>query len=96
MLEIYDPVTDSWAAGASEPISTIGSAGANINGEFYVVGGVVRFANVLTGALQIYNPTTDMWTTGASMPTPRVFLVAGVIDGKLYAIGGSNGGRFYA
>jgi hypothetical protein len=90
---MYDPISNNWTVKAPMPTPRYLVAGAVINGQFYVVGGV----NAVTGGpplstLEVYNPVTDSWsTTNAPMPTPRAELAAAELGGHLYVIGGFTG-----
>jgi N-acetylneuraminic acid mutarotase len=88
-LDVYDPVTNTWASKAPTPTAVGGPGGGVINGKFYLVGG--RLDNVTAvGTLQVYDPSTDTWTTQPSMPTARYALGAGVVNGILYAVSGND------
>lgn len=89
-LEIYDPVTDSWTAGASSLIARGLSATAVIDGKLYIAGGTaaqyVNFAN-----LEIYDPLTNSWSMGASLPMPLTSAGGATLNGKFYVLGGYVG-----
>ena len=84
-LWIYDPLTDSWAAGADMPSGRAAHAAAAVDDKLYVVGGVGLESNFLW----TYDPDSDSWATvPTTLPTPREHLAAAALDGRLYAIGG--------
>jgi N-acetylneuraminic acid mutarotase len=89
-LEIYDPVTDSWTAGASSLIPRGLSATAVIDGKLYIAGGTaaqyVNFAN-----LEIYDPLTNSWSMGASLLMPLTSAGGATLNGKFYVLGGYVG-----
>lgn len=92
VLQIYDPLTDTWAVGAPplivKPCYMVAGA---IGGKLYVVGGAINCdSSSTTNVLQIYDPSTDAWSFGAPMPTARNQATGGVIDGKLYVAGGEQ------
>lgn len=95
-LEIYDPATDTWAAGTSMPNPEYDGQGAEANGFFYIAGGVTGIVNneeVFTNAAYAYNPGSDNWSSVT--PIPVVGGVAGSnvlanINGRLYLVGGLN------
>ncbi len=89
-MEIFDPATNSWTAGASMPTARHSMAAAAIDGRLYVVGGNDGTGNVDT--VEVYDPVTDTWSTDTSLPTPRQQLVAEVINGELYAVTGVAAG----
>lgn len=94
-LEIYDPMSDTWSAGAPLPLAVTEAGGAAIGGKFYVIGGHFGFNGYtllgITGALQIYDPVLNTWSTGAPMPTPRFQAVVGGIDGRLIVVADTTG-----
>jgi len=83
-LEVYDPLTNTWAAKASMPIAHAGALVGAVNGKLLVAGGS-NASGPLT-AVEVYDPTTDSWSAGAPMP----FTGNGdgvVLGGKLFSIG---------
>jgi N-acetylneuraminic acid mutarotase len=86
-LEVYDPVTNTWAVKAPMRVSRNHTAGGVIDGKFYVVGGRTGFS---TDALEAYSPQTNTWSTLAPMPTARSGIGAAVVDNKLWVFGGED------
>lgn len=89
VLEVYDPITNSWATKSPMPHAVYAAAAGVINGRLFVVGGQAdpTNGNVISD-LQIYDPASDTWTTGAPLPEPIAAANAGVVNGKLYLAGG--------
>ena len=89
-LEIYDPATDSWAAGTRSLIARGLSATAVIGGKLYIAGGTAagyrNFAN-----LEIYDPLTDSWSIGAKLPKQLTSAGGAALNGKFYVVGGYEG-----
>lgn len=93
LLQVYDPVTNTWAVKASMPTARAFAAAVAINGRLYVVGGTTNnTSSGYTGALEVYDPATGRWSSKAPMPTPRQIFAANVVDGQIFAIGGDPGG----
>ncbi len=93
-VEIYDPVTDTWATGSPIPTTVAGYASAVLDGKIYVISGVAS-GSTRTNLTQIYDPKTDRWSFGAPIPMSVSGAVAGsTIDlnvaKAIYVIGGSN------
>ena len=86
MLEVYDPVTDTWSTKANMPTGRHGLAAVPIFGLLYAVGG--QNSQGLSKKLEVYDPVTDDWSTLDDMSTARRWLAAAAIDGKIYAAGG--------
>ena len=68
ILEIYDPVSNSWTTDPSEPTARYGVTGGVINSKLYVTGGFA--ASGSTGALDIFTPAMTPMSTPTSTPTP--------------------------
>ena len=93
-LEIYDPATDSWTAGAPSLIARGLSATAVIGGKLYVAGGTAAgYANFAN--LEIYDPLTDSWSMGAPLPTELTQAGGAAFGGKFYVFGGYTGPSVY-
>lgn len=93
-VEIYDPLTDTWATGSPIPTAVAGYASAVIDGKIYVISGVAS-GSTITNLTQIYDPKTDEWSLGISIPMGVASAAAGATTGKtaakaIYVIGGSN------
>lgn len=93
-VEIYDPVTDTWAIGSPIPTAVAGYASAVLDGKIYVISGVAR-SSTRTNLTQIYDPKTDEWSFGAPIPMSVTAAAAGATTGTkaakaIYVIGGSN------
>lgn len=91
ILEVYDPLTDTWdVSRAPMPVALSGAGGAAVNGKFYVAGGNNGRNSELRGSnfFGIYDPAIDKWEIGALLPTAREGLGLEVVHGVLYAIGG--------
>jgi N-acetylneuraminic acid mutarotase len=93
-VEIYDPVTDTWAAGLPIPKAVAGYASAVLDGKIYVVSGVAG-GSTRTNLTQVYDPKTDEWSSGAPIPMSVSSAAAGSTTGlnaakAIYVIGGSN------
>ena len=92
-LEMYDPVTNTWATKAFMPTVRGGLNGVEAHGCFYVWGG--ENENGVFSQMELYNPVTDAWQSLDPLPIP-VHGVTGAafIDGWIHLPGGgtSNGG----
>jgi chitodextrinase len=92
-LYVYDPVSDSWAAGPD--LSNAGGypavenpAVAAYGGKLYVFGGsTAPFSGAVDNAA-VFDPATSSWTALAPMPTPRGGLRAEVVGDRIYVVGG--------
>jgi len=93
-VQIYDPLTDSWALGAGMPNPcSVSEAVAMPNGLIYVFSGINETVNPNepTGLVQIYDPAADTWSSGAAMPEPRYSGgTVALTDNVIMYIGGSN------
>ena len=91
VVEVYDPVTDTWEDKAPLPVASGDFGFAGFNGKIYVFGGVTAVSTIRN--TREYDPVTDRWTTKAAMPIARVFPSATVLDGKIYVLGGNLNGK---
>jgi N-acetylneuraminic acid mutarotase len=85
-LDVYDPVTDQWTAGASMPSIRWLGAGLALQGKLYVIGGIRTDANGFSTRVRttsVYDPLTDTWTNKAPMPT-----AGSAIAGSRVVVGG--------
>ena len=86
-VQVYDPVTGTWAARANMPTARGLFGTSAVGGKIYAIGGTTRGRDKLA-VVEAYDTATDTWTRKADMPTPRNALSTAVVDGKIYAIGG--------
>ncbi len=89
VVEIYDPINNTWTQSTPLPISIDHTAAVSYEGKLFLVGGFLEDKNP-TDKLWIYDPTSDTWTEGAPLSSPRGALTAEVINGTIYAVGGVN------
>jgi N-acetylneuraminic acid mutarotase len=87
-VDVYDPITDKWAAAAPLPQPLDHAGAASHDGKLYVVGG--GSTKFISNKLFIYDPAIDKWKEGANLPAARGAMSANFINGILYAIGGAN------
>src|ERR1039457_2317825 len=89
LLEIHDPVTNTWATGAPPMGGHYGGrAVLGHDGLIYLMGGYYRDSSV-----EAYDPVAGTWTSRASMPTGRFgFAAVTGADGRIYTFGGDTGG----
>lgn len=91
-LEIYDPLTDTWATGSAMPTARIAlSAVFGSNGRLYAIGGLTDdLTGTHTNIVEEYNPTTNTWLTKQPLNYSRYAhgAVKG-LDGSIYVGGGS-------
>jgi hypothetical protein len=92
VLEIFDPATGRWTAGAPMPAPRGGVAGVVAGGCLFVIGGEGNAADPrgLYDQNEAYNPRTNMWSRFAPMPTPTHGLTGGAfINGRIHLPGGA-------
>lgn len=72
-VEVYDPLTNSWAPRASMPTPKSGAAAAVVDGKIYVFGGYTAYGNggsPATTAHEVYDPVMNTWNTRANAQAP--------------------------
>lgn len=83
IVEIYDPVTNTWTSGTALPVPMFGVCGVVIGTKIYVIG--------VGGRLFSYDPPNDIWSEHAQLPADLLSDVGiGTVDGKIYIGCGSS------
>jgi N-acetylneuraminic acid mutarotase len=91
IVEIYDPLTDTWTNGTPMPQKNSHFGGAVVDGKIYIIGGwdhqspPTYYNNVY-----VYDPVTDTWQEKTAMPTSRARMGMVAVGGEIYSIGGNN------
>ncbi|HYE22809.1 MAG TPA: malectin domain-containing carbohydrate-binding protein, partial [Verrucomicrobiae bacterium] len=90
-LAVYDPVLNTWEQKAGlirngQPYGICSASSAEINGMFYIAGGI--HSNATINLTFVYDPTTDTWTELAPMPAARNHAAGASMNGKFYIFGG--------
>jgi len=93
VVEVYDPITDSWTRRTNKPRPVRNVAAAVIEDRFYVPGGYDAMDQAIAD-LEVYDPSADSWSEAAPLPSPLFAYALAVADGKLYLFGGSDGMRY--
>jgi N-acetylneuraminic acid mutarotase len=93
-VDIYDPLTDTWAIGSPMPTAVAGYASAVMDSKIYVISGVAS-GSTITNLTQIYDARIDKWSFGVPIPMGVNGAAAGATTGTeaakaIYVIGGSN------
>ncbi|MXV73146.1 hypothetical protein F4Z99_02575 [Candidatus Poribacteria bacterium] len=93
LVEVYDPVSDTWAKRADMPTRRDGFATAVIDDTIYAIGGngwpQVGAGGPALGTIEVYEPRVNRWRKSSDMPNLRRGFVISVIADKIYLIGGS-------
>ena len=89
-VEVYDPTTESWAAGVALPSEVNHGTAITINEKIYLVGGRNASYQHINQVL-CFDPSTNQWSTKANMPTGRHAAKLVWFENRIWAIGGSNG-----
>ena len=92
LVEVYDPVSDTWAKRAKMPTRRDGMRTAIIDDTLYAIGGAgwppIGAGGPFLGTIEAYEPRTNRWTKRADMPNLRAGFSVVVIADKIYLIGG--------
>jgi N-acetylneuraminic acid mutarotase len=97
VLQVYDPVRNTWTRKADMPRGSSDGVSGVIDGKLYVLHATELIdveceecGTRPTRRLFRYDPVTDTWAKLAWCPNFHRFGMAGVIDGKFYVAGGHN------
>lgn len=86
-VDVYNPVTDSWASAHSIPSPNNHSGAAVAAGKLYTYGGISR-------STYVYDPINGSWSPVATMLFGHSNTAAvGVINDKIYVAGGETAGN---
>jgi N-acetylneuraminic acid mutarotase len=89
-LDVYDPVTNTWANKASMLGYREHMASAVLNGKLYIMGGNGSTVyGEQSDAVEVYNPVINKWTIKAPLPRGSIFGAAAGGSGKVYYIEGA-------
>ena len=96
LVEVYDPVSDTWAKRADMPTRRDGIRTAVIDDAIYTIGGSgwpqVGAGGPALGTIEVYEPRINRWTKRTDMPSLRTGFATIVIADKIYLIGGYTKG----
>lgn len=91
VVEVYDPVTNTWASAPPMPTARMGLVAAVANGRIYAIGGRTDgFSTSAVGTVEEFDPSTQLWTSKAAMPTPRYFAAGAQLGGRIVVTGGES------
>lgn len=85
VVQVYNPLADTWSTVADYPEPVTFAACAGIDGKLYCAGNVTT---VVEGSGYVYDPTTNQWSPIADMPTPQAAAVYAAANGWLLVAGG--------
>ena len=95
VVEVYDPVNDTWETRADAPFRYSGAGTVTLNGKIYVFGGINAWTGEQYNTIYNYDPNTDTWELIGEYPFPLIsnWGMAGTRLGEeFYSIGGSING----
>lgn len=90
--EVYDPLTNTWAAtGSMAEVRANHAATLLSDGRAFVVSGVVvgAFPSPPFHSAEIFDPASETWSVAAAIPRPRMFTTASLLpSGKVVVAAG--------
>ena len=90
VVEMYDPVTDTWVQKADMPVWRDGGT-CVVDGKIYIIGGgAANRKERRLDIVDVYDPATDTWAKAKSMNHARSGAAVSVVNGKIYAMGGTG------
>ena len=90
-MEVYDPVSDTWAKRADLPSRRDEVKVAVVRDTIYVIGGFgwPPFGlGAVLATIEAYQPKTNRWREKSDMPNSKTDFSTVVVDDKIYLIGG--------
>jgi N-acetylneuraminic acid mutarotase len=91
VVEMYDPMTDTWTTRMPLSIKTAAPTVSAINGKIYAFGGLLTELDLLgTARVREYDPVTDTWTRKTNKPLRGWGQSSSLLDGKIYVTGGTS------
>jgi N-acetylneuraminic acid mutarotase len=94
LVEVYDPVTNSWETKTSMPTPRAQLAACTVNGKIYTLGGFENsFSGKYSAVNEAYDPATDTWTTKKPMLAEMYAHCAVALGDKIYVIWGQSSGQ---
>jgi len=91
-MNVYDPVTNTWAARAPMSAPRTYFSAVGVSGIIYVIGGN-DITGTLVATMEAYDSGANTWSPKASMPTTaRDQFAVAAVGGVIYAFGGRNPG----
>ena len=91
VVYVLDPDEEEaeWSAlDAPEDTARRGAAAVALDGEIYLIGGVLEDA--ATARVDVFNPESGEWRAAPELPEPRSGMAAVVFDGRIHVLGGRN------
>jgi len=89
-VEILDPASGTWSAGADMPTRRGGLTASALGGRIHVTGGEDLNTGDTYAAHEVYDPAGNQWATETPMPRARHGLASGVIEERWYVVGGGE------
>ena len=90
-VEVYDPVTDTWAKARNMNMFALVLQSVLWMEKFTLwVGRVApdsKSSRSFSFSVEVFDPKTNRWKDVAEMPTPKSLHTASVVNGKIYVIG---------
>jgi len=95
LLEIYDPVSDTWKTASPKPTPARDISGTVLQGKIYLPGGCTEAGDALS-IMEVYDPRSDSWEGATPLPKALCAYALAAWEGKLYLFGGWDGTSYSA
>lgn len=89
-VDIYDPASNRWTAGADTPHAVAAAGSAVLDGRLYVVGGCHTADDCGTNLAYRYAAESQSWERVADYPEEAAWLSCGAVEGVVYCTGGTR------
>jgi DNA-binding CsgD family transcriptional regulator len=88
VLEIYDPIGDTWETGPAMPVGLSRYALVAFEGKLYIFGG--WDGTQITPTVLVFDPDLENWEMRSSMPSALADAGAVVASNRIHLVGGMN------
>ena len=90
VIQVYDPLTDTWEKKKPMPTPRGQLQASTVNGKIYLMGGRTGGQKSTVSINEVYDPETESWLTKEPLKFPVISPPTVTIGSKIYLLGGFN------
>jgi len=95
LLEVYDPLSDTWKTATPKRAPARDISGTVLQGKIYLPGGCTTAGEPLS-IMEVYDPRSDSWEDATPLPQALCAYALAAWEGQLYLFGGWDGSSYSA